>query len=690
MVQPRAAIGVLLALAVIAVAENGDPCQDLLGAGGFLQFAAANGIVAAEDCKDMTEGGSIVCDLSCAAGHMPVDSNTNLPIAGATVVEMHCPTGELVMVDPSTSDWDCDPSGCGHDFPIGKDTGYDATACFNTTEGGECVVQCLDGFAGDAAACVIEERVQDGSCVACVGDTVNAAGDVPKDGDTTCDANPCDANPCQNDATCDGNGNGFTCDCTGTGFFGIAACVIEERVQDGSCVACVGDTVNAAGDVPKDGDTTCDANPCDANPCQNDATCDGNGNGFTCDCTGTGFFGNICDANIDDCAGNLCQNSATCIDAVNEYSCACGTSGFEGEFCGVPKAACLENSFVQDGSCSPCAAAAPGSVNEAGDLPTDGDSECMASINFDDEFVTAIVMSTGCVADGPTCAFVDSSQDFQASTSMAASMTYAPAALDFAKTTCSECAAGGSEYTLTLLFGEGEITNTTAIVGFNVSVSFSRRRRQYEAKKASVTLEFLPDANAGRYDIPIDQLTVGITVDGILSVVQAFISEGKGGGGGDDCDHGKGGKGQKCKSNKVPKSKGPKSQKSKKSKKSKKGKKSKGKGKNKGKKGGNEVDGDGGLTITVAGFAKDGRLKTSRKATHGAVASILVGVILTVGAVAAYKRIPRVNVEQAEADETEELLLSYGLGGQTRYGSDVDEGGFEYVVENYGVIQAHD
>ena len=51
MFQPRAAIGVLLALAAIAVAENGDPCQDLLGAGGFLQFAAANGIVAAADCQ---------------------------------------------------------------------------------------------------------------------------------------------------------------------------------------------------------------------------------------------------------------------------------------------------------------------------------------------------------------------------------------------------------------------------------------------------------------------------------------------------------------------------------------------------------------------------------------------------------------------------------------------------------------
>lgn len=65
MFQPRAATGVLLALAAVAVAENGDPCQDLLGAGGFLQFAAANGIVAAEDCKVSYINDFIICALAC-------------------------------------------------------------------------------------------------------------------------------------------------------------------------------------------------------------------------------------------------------------------------------------------------------------------------------------------------------------------------------------------------------------------------------------------------------------------------------------------------------------------------------------------------------------------------------------------------------------------------------------------------
>merc|ERR1719345_406585 len=52
----------------------------------------------------MTIGGSIICDLSCAAGFVPVDTGaSDAPIAGSELVQMNCPVSALKMVVPNKS-----------------------------------------------------------------------------------------------------------------------------------------------------------------------------------------------------------------------------------------------------------------------------------------------------------------------------------------------------------------------------------------------------------------------------------------------------------------------------------------------------------------------------------------------------------------------------------------------------------
>ncbi|KAI8512856.1 calcium ion binding [Branchiostoma belcheri] len=99
----------------------------------------------------------------------------------------------------------------------------------------------------------------------------------------------CSSAPCQNNATCQDQANGFTCQC-----------------------------------VPGYTGTLCeiDIDECSSAPCQNQATCQDQINSFTCQCV-PGYTGTLCETEIDECASNPCWLGGTCLDHVNGYSCVC-------------------------------------------------------------------------------------------------------------------------------------------------------------------------------------------------------------------------------------------------------------------------------------------------------------------------------------------------------------------------------
>ncbi len=72
---------------------------------------------------------------------------------------------------------------------------------------------------------------------------------------------------------------------------------------------------------------------CASNPCENEGTCHGSIDSFTCICS-PGFIGDRCE-NVDECALDPCTNGGTCNDGNNAYICTCPSS-FTGDQCEVP------------------------------------------------------------------------------------------------------------------------------------------------------------------------------------------------------------------------------------------------------------------------------------------------------------------------------------------------------------------
>lgn len=55
--------------------------------------------------------------------------------------------------------------------------------------------------------------------------------------------------------------------------------------------------------------------------------------GFECKCY-VGFYGKMCDWNMDDCIGNVCENNLICEDGILNYICNCSCR-FKGIFCEI-------------------------------------------------------------------------------------------------------------------------------------------------------------------------------------------------------------------------------------------------------------------------------------------------------------------------------------------------------------------
>jgi len=61
-----------------------------------------------------------------------------------------------------------------------------------------------------------------------------------------------------------------------------------------------------------------------------------------CNCTGTGFTGSYCTANINNCASTPCGNNGACIDGLNSFTCVCNP-GFTGTTCNTATTSICQN-----------------------------------------------------------------------------------------------------------------------------------------------------------------------------------------------------------------------------------------------------------------------------------------------------------------------------------------------------------
>jgi hypothetical protein len=75
-----------------------------------------------------------------------------------------------------------------------------------------------------------------------------------------------------------------------------------------------------------------DLDSCKSNPCIN-GDCKDKLDGFECQCH-YGFYGEMCDGNVDDCEENACENNSTCVDGASSYTCLC-MDGFRGDLCEI-------------------------------------------------------------------------------------------------------------------------------------------------------------------------------------------------------------------------------------------------------------------------------------------------------------------------------------------------------------------
>src|SRR5690606_18200856 len=92
----------------------------------------------------------------------------------------------------------------------------------------------------------------------------------------------------------------------------------DVKCEDGAVSSCVADTNTGCRDWAVaedcqsgacDSETECTPfDPCADHECQNGATCEPDGDDYSCDCA-DGFSGPNCETNIDECADEPCENN---------------------------------------------------------------------------------------------------------------------------------------------------------------------------------------------------------------------------------------------------------------------------------------------------------------------------------------------------------------------------------------------
>ncbi|PIK44963.1 putative neurogenic locus notch-like protein 3 [Apostichopus japonicus] len=224
--------------------------------------------------------------------------------------------------------------------------------CIDIDNGFAC--QCLVGYGGALCesainSCAFEPCQNTGVCKyerAC--QCLNSVPDLL----AHCKSNEtCEYETCVDLEDCDVRELAYSCDCSGTGYFGVNCtedineCLTgdDDCSNSGRCVNTLGGYSCDCSGTGFTGDfCTEDIDECDAQPCMNGASCTNNRPGFECSCA-DGYQGPLCETETDECASEPCQNRGVCRDRINGYACNCNETGYTGQGCTVDVDECTVN-----------------------------------------------------------------------------------------------------------------------------------------------------------------------------------------------------------------------------------------------------------------------------------------------------------------------------------------------------------
>ncbi|XP_052094474.1 protein crumbs-like isoform X2 [Mytilus californianus] len=123
---------------------------------------------------------------------------------------------------------------------------------------------------------------------------------------------------------------------------------------------------------------------CKDNQCKHGTACVAGYYGYQCNCTGSGYYGDWCQTNVDDCEVGICYdnyNQGKCVDKINDFYCKC-RAGYTGTSCSTEEAGC-DPSCQNNGSCQQnkcqCGTSFVGQSCEVSATATCSDIPCKSS-----------------------------------------------------------------------------------------------------------------------------------------------------------------------------------------------------------------------------------------------------------------------------------------------------------------------
>jgi hypothetical protein len=342
------------------------------------EYCAADGTCVTGCADDSDCPDELVCSLAthlcvgcigdedCPAGSV-CDASTSTCVPGCTA-DHPCPAGERCCAG-DCADVQEDVEHCGACLQACSDN-HGTPSC----TGGECQIECdehwddcdedprTNGCETDLSTrescgqcdrlceevnasenrCVLDEEQNEYQCV-----PECAVGFADDDGIAAngCETNidDCTADACANGGVCIDGVDGYSCDCSGTGYTGGSCQNDIDECAEGTdncdpLVSCTNTPGSfTCGDCPAgyegDGTVCTDIDECAANPCVN-GTCEGASppaTGFTCVCS-SGWEGELCDQDIDGCADSPCSEGVECADVPapgTGYVCGACPQGYD-------------------------------------------------------------------------------------------------------------------------------------------------------------------------------------------------------------------------------------------------------------------------------------------------------------------------------------------------------------------------